>query len=640
MRKKRLAKATAIFFALMLCFTILSRAAYQEGTAVVKVGRPENRMIAHRITAEGKTQQNQELAVVTEPDQRVTGIYVKEGQRVAKGDLLFQIDTDLLDEKILYQKQELEKHKLQTGDVQSRADASGARKANDIAQAQENYSLNVNRANTQLSRAKRDLDSAKTELENFRKTKGTSSGDSTVSQQLEKQCEEMNEAYIQAQQDLVTLQWKIEQAVNQALQQATSGATLMEENSVHTRSEDMEDGLVLEDSEFQESADEETEGWEDLILDLDQSGASDNDPSSYIIDGSNTNQDSSIISSPNTSQDSYQSGSQYTEKTVTQAQLDEIEKKVRAQYQSQLDAARKKVETAKSEKETADAALAQYQQEQASAATSQNAQTEQQLLANVRTAQDAYVDAAINANEAAVTGGRAIQTAGLPDGSDSTLQVNEITYEQMELALKKLEKLKAKKGKIYAPVDGMVTKINITTGEKTLDTTAMLLADLSKGYRFTADITKDQQKYIGTGDLVTLTAGNKTKLEDLPVSSVTVDDQDNSIYHLTVQLPEDCPEIGTALTMEYTKKSQAYPVCVPLSALHVDDNNQAYVLVPDEYETIMGTEVRARKVGVLVLEKNESYAALEEGTLSAQQDIIVQADKTVQEGSRVRISEK
>ena len=499
MRKKRLAKATAIFFALMLCFTILSRAAYQEGTAVVKVGRPENRMIAHRITAEGKTQQNQELAVVTEPDQRVTGIYVKEGQRVAKGDLLFQIDTDLLDEKILYQKQEMEKHKLQTGDVQSRADASGARKANDIAQAQENYSLNVNRANTQLSRAKRDLDSAKTELENFRKTKGTSSGDSTVSQQLEKQCEEMNEAYIQAQQDLVTLQWKIEQAVNQALQQATSGATLMEENSVHTRSEDMEDGLVLEDSEFQESADEETEGWEDLILDLDQSGASDNDPSSYIIDGSNTNQDSSIISSPNTSQDSYQSGSQYTEKTVTQAQLDEIEKKVRAQYQSQLDAARKKVETAKSEKETADAALAQYQQEQASAATSQNAQTEQQLLANVRTAQDAYVDAAINANEAAVTGSRAIQTAGLPDGSDSTLQVNEITYEQMELALKKLEKLKAKKGKIYAPVDGMVTKINITTGEKTLDTTAMLLADLSKGYRFTADITKDQQKYIGTG---------------------------------------------------------------------------------------------------------------------------------------------
>ena len=50
--------------------------------------------------------------------------------------------------------------------------------------------------------------------------------------------------------------------------------------------------------------------------------------------------------------------------------------------------------------------------------------------------------------------------------------------------------------------------------------------------------------------------------------------------------------------------------------------------------------MRARKVGVLVLEKNESYAALEEGTLSAQQDIIVQADKTVQEGSRVRISEK
>lgn len=198
--------------------------------------------------------------------------------------------------------------------------------------------------------------------------------------------------------------------------------------------------------------------------------------------------------------------------------------------------------------------------------------------------------------------------------------------------------LKKDSGKVYAAADGLVMKINIQTGEKTTDTTAILMADLAKGYRFTADITKEQEKYIGTGDLVALSGANgKTKLEELPVESVAADEENDSIYHVTVQVPEDTFEIGMTAEMSFTKKSEAYPVTVPLSALHLDEKNQPYVLVPEEYESIMGTEVKARKVSVTVQEQNESYAALAEGALGSSQEVITGSDKAVDDGSRVRI---
>ncbi len=276
------------------------------------------------------------------------------------------------------------------------------------------------------------------------------------------------------------------------------------------------------------------------------------------------------------------------------------------------------------------------------AADAQNAQSEKQLIANVKAAQQSYEDAAIAANEAVVTSGRAVQQAGIPDPRNSTDRMNEITYEQMELQLEKLEQLKQNGGKVKAPSDGLITKIAIMTGEKTTDTTALLMADLSKGYRFTAELTKEQEEYIGTGDLVTLQGkSKKQKLEELPVEAVTADEEDETLYHVTVQIPEDSElfELGAGATLTFSQKSEAYPVCVPISALRMDEKNQTYVLVTEQYESVLGTEMRARRVSVTVLEKNESYAALAEGGVTSQQEVIVSSDKAVDEGSRVRVQE-
>ena len=389
--RKNLIRVMALFFAFIFSFTMLSRASYQYGTAVVTVSRPENRVIYHQVAATGKVTQNQELAVVTEPDQRVTAIYVKEGQQVKKGDLLFEIDGKLLEEKILMQQQEMEKQKLQVQDAKSQKSVSAMQKANEQAQAQENYALNTKDASVRLARAKRDLQEAKQTLKDFRQNSKDQVQDSGVEEMLESAFQIKQAAYIQARQELTELQWQIEKAVDDAKKQA-------------------------------------------------------------------------------------------------------------------------------------------------------------------------------------------------------------------------------------------------------VDTTAILMADLAKGYSFEAEITKEQEKYIGTGDLVTLTSGNKKiKLEEQPVSSVRSEEEKEDTYRVTVELPPDSFEIGMAVTMEFVRKSPSYACCVPLSALHLDERNQTYVLTAEEYESVMGTELRARKVKVTVVEQNESYAALAEGSLTSRQQIIIHSDKLVGEGSRIRI---
>lgn len=579
MDKKRLLRAAAIFFSCMICFTILSRAANQAGIAAVATERPQNMMITHSVKVSGRIVQNQALAVTTEPDQRVTAIYVREGERVKKGDLLFEVDPLLLEEKILYQRQEMEKQRLQVQDAKSQKDVSAQQKANEQAQASEQYSLTTRSAAVQLSRAKENLEEAKKKLKEFQPSSNVVQEESMVESALEQALEEKSEAYIQANQELSSLQWQIENEVD----------SLPDLNALT----DEQDG--------------------DDLPDL-----------NAITDG----QDTDIIIDE----------IEIDSRPLNEEEKKQLEQSVRNKYEQKLASARKKVEVALEEKEAAEQALVKCHLEQNQLAEGQSEEKKNQLLENLKAAQQAYEDAAIAANEAAVISGRAVYSAGIPDPLNSSDRMNEITYEQMELSLQKLEKLKEENGKIYAGTDGLILDVSIQTGEKTTDTMAVLMADLEKGCRFYGDISKEQEKYIGVGDLVSLEGGNgKTKVEELPVETVTEDEEDGNLYHITVQIPADVFEIGMAVSLEYTKKSQAYPLTVPLSALHLDEKNQSYVLVAEEYASIMGEGMQARKVPVTVLEKNEEYAALAQGTLDSSQEIIVSSNKTIEDGSLIRV---
>ena len=647
MNRSRLIRITAAFFAVMLCFTILSRAADQAGIAAVHVQKPESRIILHTVAAAGKVVQNREVAIVTEPDERVVEIAVEKGQKVAKGDLLFTIDTELLQEKILNQRQEIEKQKLQLGDVGSQQDVRAAQKANDQASAAEQYSLSTKKAQVQVSRAKRDLDAAKQALTDYRKKNGNGSTatDNTVEETLQNALEEKTAAYLDAQKELTALQWRIENAVNTALNE--TGAQLVKNGMCVTRAAE-EEPLILEEEQEDEFEDAgAVDSPEQDTKQTDGESAQDIDiiiePSDQEVNTGSEPSDSSVISSAipgvsDTAQPSTPSHSDADDGVASPVPDRELtEQQVRDTYAQELDAATKKVETAKKEKEAAEQALMQYQQEQLTAADASGKEQERQLLAAVQTAGDAYEDAVLAANEAAVTAGRAVAAAGISDASDSTLAVGEITVEQMELQLEKLERLLEADGRICAPSDGLITEIAVNIGERTADTPAVRMADLTKGYRFTAELTKEQETYIGAGDEVTLTDSRRNQLEQLTVESVAADGENEGVYEISVPLPDDTLELGAAAVLDYSSPSQTYAICVPLAALHLDERNQPYVLTYDEQDSVLGKELRARKVSVNILDQNESYAALADGSISSQDEVIVSADKAVDDGSRIRL---
>lgn len=755
MKRSKLVGVTGAFLALMILFTVLSRAADSAGLANVTLGRPQNMMIAHEVRGTGRVEQNQEQAVIMESGQRVGAVYVNEGQQVEKGELLFELDLDSLRENILKQKQEIRKLELQLRDAASQESVSEKRRANEQAQAAESYSLSASRASVSLSHARENLEKAKKELKEYREKEGVSGEDTIAEQELEQVCEECSAAYVQAQQDLQTLQWRIEKAVDDALRQASQGSVsgkLTEnvlwrgkqedasegepegeanrilsdspaekvpntqiktgsagtsENSeasdpgkgeeaaagqtelsgtakrdsteeiltedfgaailesavlpvqgkmAETDEEDADiqiDNIIIEeiepDNDFQDSLPGENTGsGNDETGDSlpgDSTGSGKSEEKGHTVTGNGMKQNGGGI--PGTEDDAEPGNDTGPENSQTGnsamspptwQELDQIEQAVRSQYAADLEAAEQAVADALAEKQKAEAALEDCRQKMFAASGSQSAEQEQQLIDAVKAAQMAYEDAAIAANEAAVTGKRQVKTAGLPEVENSTGDIYEIDLAQKKRGLSKLKKLKKAKGKIKAPVDGIVTGVYVTTGEQTPDGTAVMLADMTKGCRLTAEIPQEQEKYIGRGDLVTVKSGDgKVTLEEIPVESIAAKAEDESVRLVTVQIPENKLQPGTTAELSLTKKSAAYPLCIPLAALYLDEKNQTYVLAAQEINSVLGTEMQAFRVAVTVEDRNDSYAALAQGSINSSQNIIVSSDRPVSEGSRVRV---
>jgi len=315
----------------------------------------------------------------------------------------------------------------------------------------------------------------------------------------------------------------------------------------------------------------------------------------------------------------------------------QMEAELRKQYQSAVETAEGKENIAKEERDAAAQALESYRQNRDTQAQSTSQISKEQLLQAVKEKQEAYDQAVIQWESDLQSAENALEDANVPEAQNSSADIAEIEREQKELTLEKLEKLEMMEGKVTSPVKGVVTKVVLTTGDRTPDGTAILLADLSSGNKFTAQIPSDQEKYVARKDEVSLKPeNNKDKIEGLTIDSIRVNEEDKNMLDVTINLPTDLMEMGTTAEMEVMKKSETYKSCIPLSALHYD-NKQAYVLVVEERETVLGTELASRRVDVTVEDKNDQYAALQEGVLTSDQKVISSSDKTVEPGGRIRL---
>lgn len=143
---------------------------------------------------------------------------------------------------------------------------------------------------------------------------------------------------------------------------------------------------------------------------------------------------------------------------------------------------------------------------------------------------------------------------------------------------------------------------------------------------------------MSAGADVKLTDNNNNDISGATVENITENDEDNDIRDLSILLPDDSMAIGQSGDFSISKDSGPYSCCVPLSALYSEDGKD-YVYVTDTENTVRGTVMTARKLEVTVQDQNQTTAALGEGSLSTDQAVIVQADRELKDGCRVRISE-
>ncbi len=325
----------------------------------------------------------------------------------------------------------------------------------------------------------------------------------------------------------------------------------------------------------------------------------------------------------------------------SQADKQKIRKEVNAlpENVSLLKNANDKVDKAKDALSEAENALSAYNEQQNNNSSASYDEQLKALYDDYKSKEEAYDEAIKQRKSTIQSADRSLEDANTPESVDTASALTENDdLQEKQLAVDKLQKVMDAGGKVTAPSDGLVTKVNVTTGEATTEDTAIRISDQSAGYKFAATLDKSDAKFLAKDDKVTLDLGNGTSVEGLKIQSIDVSQEDKNSYELTVSIPAKVKKIGTIATLKVEKASKKYDTCVPLTALH-SDGDKYYVYVINEKDTILGTETAVDKVQVEILDKNNEQAAID-GAFSWDQKFVLTSSKTLRDGDRVRLLEE
>lgn len=263
---------------------------------------------------------------------------------------------------------------------------------------------------------------------------------------------------------------------------------------------------------------------------------------------------------------------------------------------------------------------------------------EQALLEDVRAKQEALNQAIMARDQSVMDAQKGVSDAKQSEATDGSLQNVQRQIQSEQKELETLQVLLEKNGEIAAPEDGVIKSVSAVTGGLTSQDAAMVLYELSGDLRMTVSISGEEVKYVEVGGSAYIKGISGTEVEDARIESVREDEADPDRRILSIIIPEKTLAIGESADVTISKDAGPFTTCIPLSALY-GESGKEYVLVLEEQDNVLGTVQVLRKVNVTVEDKNESFAALSQGSLSGDQQVVTEADRTVEEGSRVRLEE-
>ena len=202
--------------------------------------------------------------------------------------------------------------------------------------------------------------------------------------------------------------------------------------------------------------------------------------------------------------------------------------------------------------------------------------------------------------------------------------------------LAKIQPLLDSNGKVAATKDRIVTSVFVENGGITSDA-VISIADKNTGYKFVGQIELSKRNLIKQGQTVNLVLNNGEAYEKLTIEAISKSTENPDYLNVIVMLPPGAGEIDDMGQIIISSTSKKFGTCVPLSAIRQGDNNSYYVLAVSEKETVLGTEKVARKVEVKIEKKDNEFAALNDGALARNEEVIIGSNKNVDDGDRVRL---
>lgn len=244
-------------------------------------------------------------------------------------------------------------------------------------------------------------------------------------------------------------------------------------------------------------------------------------------------------------------------------------------------------------------------------------QKEDSLRDAARLIEDA--DAALNAVEAEVN-----------------MLALDITYQKEEL--QKLEALLEADGWVHAGSSGQVTRCSLEVGERTQDGACIVYA-MDGGERIlSAAFSESQSRYIAMGTRfemkVTMPDGSRATGEALV--DYLEKGQDGTVQaRFSFDLQEMA--LGQAAELIYRMQTESYGTCISRNCVYKEGENSYYVYVAEEREGILGTEWKVRRVGVRILDENDTAAAVQSAEITGDTRIVSATDKLLKDGDTVRV---
>lgn len=584
-KRERIAIKVLIgFFIIMLVLTMLSRLADSITIPKVTTAQAKGGRLEYEIEGMGSLKAQNQVSIEAKEGFTIKDIFAKEGDTVAKGDQLLQLDLEELEkgleeEQVALKKMQLQKQQAALDGDSGSLDEMVADAQLAVLRLEEDKKVLIAQEEVKIQRAEAEIEKAEQTLlekeEAFEAFKG-----SNVDEQIKKAKEKAEEA----KKSLEDQKYEQEKALKRA-----KNAVDEAENafwSVAGQGVDVTNALqVLERAEMEYEITKKD--WERKVKEAEDDLKKAKDTLSKLENGE-------------------------TDEEALSAEKD-------------------KVELAKEAVKNKQSALedAKYNKEQVVA----------KIERDIVDAQRKILEAEEDKDKGEV------KQQVEEEKKNITEQLLQLDIDLKIKQIDRLQQIKATGGKVIAPVAGVVGEVKVVKGDKSKSGDMITLISDETQYVFEAEVSKEDAEKIEVGDQVSITLqGEKTPIDEETViehiTRIKEDEADKvgetDRYKVSVNIVEG--EQGMSGEMVIKKDSKQYQALIPIEALR-EDNKGKYVLVAREQVTTLGTQQVAQRVDVTEYEKNGKMVSVQ-GAVNPQDQIITQGNKPIMAGDRVRLKKQ